>query len=231
MAELSPLRPLADDLFVAERPLRFQGLEIGTRMTVARLPGDALWLHSPVRPDPELRKAVDALGAVRFLVAPNRFHHLFVKEWGDAEIYVAPGLPKKRPDLAHAHVLADEAPPAWKGALDQHFFRGFPLANEVAFLHRASRTLVLSDLAFQIGPEAPLLTRLAFRALAAYDRFGPSLAERLLIRDRAAARRSLETILAWDFDRVVVAHGRILESGGREALRRGYGWLLGGAGR
>jgi hypothetical protein len=56
--------------------------------------------------------------------------------------------------------------------------------------------------------------------------FGPTYLERLLVRDRAAARRSLERILAWDFERVVVAHGAVLESGGREALRAAYTWLL-----
>jgi hypothetical protein len=62
--------------------------------------------------------------------------------------------------------------------------------------------------------------------LRSYGRFGPSKLDPLLIRDRAAARASLERILAWDFDRVIVAHGEILESGGREALRAGYSWLL-----
>ncbi len=71
------------------------------------------------------------------------------------------------------------------------------------------------------------MTRLAFRALRAYDRFGPSILERLLIRDRTAARKSLERILEWDFDRVIVAHGEVRENAGREGLRAGYAWLLG----
>ena len=61
-----------------------------------------------------------------------------------------------------------------------------------------------------------------------YGRFGPSLLERVMTRDRAAARESLEGILAWDFDRVIMAHGRVLPNGGRDALRRGYAWLLPG---
>ena len=48
----------------------------------------------------------------------------------------------------------------------------------------------------------------------------------LLIRDRAAARASLQAILAWDIDRVVVAHGDVLETGGCAALARGYAWLF-----
>ena len=49
---------------------------------------------------------------------------------------------------------------------------------------------------------------------------------RFAIRDGQAARRSVDRLLGWDFDRVVVAHGEVLESGGREALRQGYAWLL-----
>jgi glyoxylase-like metal-dependent hydrolase (beta-lactamase superfamily II) len=64
------------------------------------------------------------------------------------------------------------------------------------------------------------------RLLRSYGRFGPSKLDPLLIRDRRAARQSLERILAWDFDRVVVAHGDVLEAGGRGALRHGYSWLL-----
>jgi hypothetical protein len=38
----------------------------------------------------------------------------------------------------------------------------------------------------------------------------------------------LERILEWPFERVVVAHGEVSETGGREELVRGYSWLLGG---
>jgi hypothetical protein len=110
--------------------------------------------------------------------------------------------------------------------VDQVFFRGRPYENEVAFFHRASRTLLLCDLAFNFGPRSAAPVRLIMRLLRSYGRFGPSTLDPLLIRDRRAARQSLERILAWDFDRVVVAHGDVLERGGREAIRRGYSWLL-----
>lgn len=231
------MRVVDRDLWIVERPQRFYGLEVGTRMTVIRLADGSLLLHSPVALDAALRRELDALGPVRNVIAPNRVHHLYagdaVRLYADREpgvqLWVAPGLERKRPDLAFARVLGDEAPPAWKGQLDQVFFRGRPYENEVVFLHRASRTLLLCDLAFNFGPRAHPLTRLLLRLIRSHDRFGPSRLDPLLIRDRAAARDSLERILAWDFDRVVVAHGDdILESGGREALRRGYAWLLAG---
>jgi hypothetical protein len=200
-------------------------------MSVIRLADGSLLLHSPVALDPALRGELDALGPVRHAVAPNRLHHLYAGEvarcYPEARLWVAPGVERKRPDLVIAGVLGDEAPAAWRGQLDQVFFRGRPYENEVVFLHRGSRTLILCDLAFHFGPRAHPLTRLLMRLIRSYGRFGPSRLDPLLIRDRAAARESLERILAWDFDRVVVAHGDdVLDRGGREALRTGYAWLL-----
>jgi hypothetical protein len=224
------LRTLAPELWVAERPQRFLGVELGTRMTVVRLRDGGLWVHSPVAPDPGLRAAVHALGPVRFVVAPNRFHHLFVGAWAeahpDAELHAAPGLPEKRRDLAFHALLGDAPPAGWKEDLDQVWVRGAPIANEVVFLHRASRTLIVADLAFHFGPEQPFATRLAARLLGAYGRLGPTRFERyLLFSDRAAARRAFDRIGAWDFERVVVAHGAIQERGGKEALLHSYAWL------
>jgi hypothetical protein len=221
---------VAGNIWIADRPQRFYGLEVGTRMTVIRLADGSLLLHSPVSLDPELRRELDSIGRVRFAVAPNRVHHLHAGKVADAypevRLWVAPGLERKRPDLAFVGVLGDDAPAEWKKEVDQVFFRGRPYENEVVFLHRASGTLIMCDLAFNFGPRAAAPTRLLMRLLRSYGRFGPSKLDPLLIRDRRAARQSLERILAWDFDRVVVAHGDVLESGGREALRQGYSWLL-----
>ena len=230
MDAASPLQQLADDLWVAERPQSFYGLPVGTRMTVIRLAGGRLLLHSPVSLDPRLRGELDALGQVSYAVAPNRVHHLHAGEvaraYPGARLWVAPGLERKRPDLVFEAVLGDEAPAQWRDELDQVFFRGRPYENEVVFLHRASRTLVLCDLAFNFGPRAAAPTRWLMKLIRSYGRLGPSKLDPLLIRDRSAARRSLERILAWDFDRIVLAHGEILERGGRETLRDGYVWLL-----
>jgi len=44
-------------------------------------------------------------------------------------------------------------------------------------------------------------------------RLGPTVAFRLGIRDREAARRSVRRILEWDFDRILPGHGEIVEAG------------------
>jgi hypothetical protein len=225
-----PLTRLAEDIWIAERPQTFYGLAVGTRMTVVRLAGGRLLLHSAVALDSALRAELDALGRVAYVVAPNRVHHLYAgdvaKAYPDARLWIGPGLERKRPDLRFVAVLDDESPEAWRDEVDQTFFRGRPYENEVVFFHRKSRTLILCDLAFNFGPSAAAPTRVLMKLMRSYGRFGPSKLDPLLIRDRNAARQSLERILGWDFDRVVVAHGDVLESGGHEALRTGYAWLL-----
>ncbi len=225
-----PLRSLAPDLWVADRPQTFYGLPVGARMTVIRLPDGALLLHSPVALDSQLRAALDAIGPVRYAVAPNRLHHLHAGEvaiaYPGARLWVAPGLDRKRPDLRFEAVLGDEAPAPWRGVVDQTFFRGRPYENEVVFLHRPSRTLILCDLAFNFRAGTAAATRILMTLIGSYGSFGPTRLDPLLIRDRAAARASLERILEWDFDRVIIAHGDVLDRGGREALRAGYTWLL-----
>ena len=224
------MRELGKDIWVADRHQRFYGLEVGTRMTVIRLADGSLLLHSPVALDAALRRELDAIGRVRFAVAPNRVHHLYAgkvaEAYPESQLWIGPGLERKRPDLKFVGVLGDKAPAEWKGQLDQTFFRGRPYENEVVFFHRASRTLLLCDLAFNFGPRAAAPTRLLMKLMRSYGRFGPSKLDPWLIRDRQAARQSLLRILGWDFDRVVVAHGDVLESGGHEALREGYAWLL-----
>lgn len=112
-----------DQLWIAGAPLRFYGVEMGTRMSVCRLSGDNLWVHSPLKLDRELRKTLDSLGQVRYVVSPNKLHHLFVDYYA------------------------------------------------------------------------------------------------------AAARASLERILSWDFDRIILAHGHLIETNGKRALREAYSFL------
>jgi hypothetical protein len=221
---------LDQSIWLVERRQAFYGLEVGTRMTVIRLEDGSVLLHSPVFLDPELRQQLDAIGPVRYAIAPNRVHHLHAGEVAEAypesRLWVGPGLERKRPDLRFVAILDDEAPAEWRGQVDQVFFRGRPYENEVVFFHRASRTLILCDLAFNFGPRAPRPTRILMKLMRSYGHFGPSKLDPWLIKDRDAARQSLEKILAWDFDRVVLAHGDVLESGGNQALRDGYAWLL-----
>jgi len=223
------LTAVAPDLWVATRPLPLAVGDIGTRMTVVRLPDGGLFLHSPVRLDGATRQALAAIGPVRCVVAPSKVHHFFVGEYRDAypdaRLFAAPGLAEKRRDLRFDAELGDAAPADWAGAIDQVVFRGAPLMNEVVFLHRASRTLLLTDLAFHVARPFRGRARL-FCWLVGARGFGPHRIVRFGIRDRPAARESLRRILEWDFDRIAVTHGDILETGGKQRFAAAFAVLF-----
>jgi hypothetical protein len=223
------LRKLDENLWVAEQPLKYMGLAIETRMTVILLANGSLWVHSPLRLTPERREAIEALGPVRFLVAPNKYHHLFIGDWmaafPQARAHAAPGLSEKRKDLSFHAVLSEQAPAEWAGQIDVVPWQGAPMIGEVVFFHRASRTLVLTDSAHNVGPDAAPFTRFVFQVFGGYGRLSSWVVDRLVNRDRAAARRTVDTILQWDIQRVILAHGHIVERDGAQAFRKAYAWL------
>ena len=229
------LREIAPDLWVAEEPLRYLGFEMGRRMAVIRLAGGDLFVHSPAELSSQLRTELDRLGNVRFVVPASILHgHLYMEQYRQAypkaKLFGVPGLEGKRPDLNFDGELVGSPDPGWSEDLDQKRFEGHRVAgrvlNEVEFLHRKTRTLITGDLCFNIGPEWPLKTRLLAWGPRMHRRLGPTVAFRLGVRDREAARRSVERILEWDFDRLLPGHGEIIESGAKDAFRRDFAWLL-----
>lgn len=225
-----PLRALDRNLQVATRPLRLWLGDIGCRMTVIRLFDGGLFLHSPVPLDDATRQALDREGPVRWIVGPSKVHHFYLGDYAraypDALLCAAPGLAEKRKDLRFNWVLDDAVAPPWGDEIRMRLFRGAPPMNEVVFFHVATRTLLLTDLAFHVGADGGS-ARWFHRLVGASGRFGPHRIIRFAIRDRAAARASLDAILAWDFDRVIVSHGDVLETGGRAALAASFAWLRG----
>jgi hypothetical protein len=185
-------------------------------------------VHSPGPLDDATRAFVDGLGPVAAIVAPSLFHHLWAGEWKqaypDALLCACPGLERKRADLAWDRVLGDAPEAPWQGELDQVFFAARTMENEVVFFHRASRSLVCCDIVFHLSRHPSRFTRLvAF--LLGNRRPGATWLEHVMIRERAAAREQIDRMLAWDFERIVLSHGPLITSGGREILQRAYAWL------
>ncbi|MFP2932279.1 DUF4336 domain-containing protein, partial [Pyxidicoccus sp. 3LG] len=207
------LRPVAEDVHVLTVDFKVGGFDLGGRMTVVRLPDGGLWVHSPVRFNPEARAAVEALGPVRFLVAPNLMHHLNLQDWAaaypDAKVAAPAGLRKKRPDLRIDLELGDAPDAGWAGAIDQVLVRGMPKLDEYLFFHRPSRTLLVTDVAFNVHRTGSWFTRTYLKLCRAWQRLAPTLIFRAILKDRAAARASLDKALAWNPERVVVCHGDV----------------------
>ncbi|MBW2362582.1 MAG: DUF4336 domain-containing protein, partial [Deltaproteobacteria bacterium] len=207
------------------------GIPFPTRMCIVRLASGGLWLHSPVAATPARLDAASSFGPVHHIVAPNKFHHLFVKAWREAfpqaTSWAEPALARRKPELGFERTLGDAAEPEWNDDLDQVIFGGSNVLPESVFFHRASRSAIFTDLIQNHDPAGE--TRF-FRWLKGVNRClapdGESPRDwRLTVRNRSAARAALERVLAWDIERVVVSHGICVERDGHAFVERAFAWL------
>ena len=224
------LTPFAEGVWVDSAPVRILGMPLTATMTVLRLSDGSLLVHSPVALTPERRAAIEALGLVAHLYAPNLYHHLRLGEWAaafpSARVHAPAGLAKKRPELRIDRTHNATPEPALAGVVDELPIDGFRLEESV-LVYRPARTLVVADLVHNIGRPQHRWTKIYTRTMGFYDRVALSRMIRwAAFRDRAVARRSIEELLAHPCDRLIVGHGTPLAAGGREALAAAYTWLL-----
>jgi hypothetical protein len=228
----SPLE-IADGLWIVEGPiLRWVTMPFSTRMTIARLGDAGLFVHSPIPLTEEIRAFVAKLGEPRWIVSPNKLHHLFMRPWREAyasaRMFAPPGLRAKRPDLAFDGDLGDAPDPAWSDEIDQLLFPGSYLFQEIVFFHKRSRTAIFGD----------LIENFDGRMLSPFHRFiarlggvlapnGKTPADfRLTFRGhRDQARESVRRILAWRPRAAIMCHGVPVFENATPFIESAFSWL------
>lgn len=231
-------KPVADGVWVVDSgPQRVLGLPVPLRMTVLRLGDGGLWLHSPVHHTPALAAALEALGPVRHLVSPGTAHWMHLQPWQgafpEAKLWAPHGVVDRARDqgvaLRAAGVLGPEPPPDWAGQIAQETLLGAGFI-EVAFFHRASRTLVLTDTVQAMEPaRLPTGMGLLVRALGAAGPAGgtPRHVRLVLRRYPDHNRATFARLVALEPERVIFAHGAWFEADGTARLRHALRWLTG----
>lgn len=216
------LQNLDTNLWVVDHFLPFLGVNLGTRTTLLRLAEHSLCLISPGPGLDSLVSQIQTLGEVHFILAPNTMHHLSLAAtqglFPQAQIFGPAGLKAKQPSLSYQGF--EQAP--WREQLQVLAVQGLGSLQEHVFFHAASKTLIATDLVFHFQSAPNLWSRGMMKLNGCYQHFGPSRVLRSLIKDRSALRQSLEHILLWDFDRVIMAHGEVLLYGGKEQLKKAY---------
>jgi hypothetical protein len=228
------LQRVAEDTWAQNDEIKLPGgVRMPCRATILRLSSGALVVHSPLAIDDATAKEIDALGDVRFVVAPSCAHWLYVeaakRRYPKARVFGPPGLEKKL-----ASVDFDPLPargPIGGIGEDLQVVRveGAPSMNEHAFLHARSRSLVVTDLVFNVHACSSFIMRLALRVMGAWQKPAQSRMWRFIVKDRAAAAKSAADILSWDFERIVVAHGDVVEEDARQRARVALSWMTRGA--
>lgn len=227
------LQCFAEEIWTADGPtVSIVGFDFPTLMIVIRLCDGGLFIWSPTALTGELQSAVDQLGPVRHIVAPNSLHHLFLEDWHrvypEAKIHAAPGLRPKYPELKWGSDLVDTPAPEWTNDIDQVVVRGNRITTEVVFFHRRSRTVIFTDLIQQFEPGwfkgwRALVAKLD---LMTAPRSTVPRKFRMAFRDRSVARSALQRIMAWPSEAVLAAHAAPIRHGGRDAIAHAFEWLL-----
>jgi hypothetical protein len=165
---------------------------------------------------------------VAHVVCPNAYHHLHAKAWADRypdAVFHAPrGLRKKRPDLRIDRELEDATSASFGADIMPLHIDGSML-DETVFVHRPSKTLLSSDLLENFADSDHFLTRLYLKAGGIYGKPGWNRLMRFVYRDKRAARRSVDAVLEHDFDRLIVAHGDVIERDAKPIVRESFTFL------
>ncbi len=212
---------IADNLWLLTYAKKLLGVEIGRVVTLMRLRDGRLVIHSTAPFTPADVAAIRKLGEPGWLLDATLFHDSFAVE-GRAAFpnlpYLAPGELAK--GTAGETAPLTPAPSEWAGELEVLELGGMPKVREHVMFHRPSRTLIVGDVLFNFGRGASGWTRFFARHVMRLKEFiGMSPFFRLMIRDRDAFRSSVAAMMRWDFDRVIVGHGEIIERGGKERVR------------
>jgi hypothetical protein len=158
--------------------------------------------------------------SVRTIAEPSLLHHVHLAEARalapDAEVWGPPGFAEKT-GMHDVRVFGRDAWPH-EPELAALVIEGAPKRNEVVFLHRPTRTLYTADLVFNILGDAGWLASLTFRMMGIHRRFAVARPWKHWVKDRTAFRRSIDQVLDWEFDRIVMAHGTIVGANGKQML-------------
>ncbi len=196
------------------------GVKMETRTTVIRKPGGGLLVHSPIALGPWADE-VDTLGEVEDLVAPNLFHHLFLSaaraRWSGARAFGPTGLEQKNPAVGALEPLGP--PGDWNDCFRLFEVAGMPNFREWVLLHTPSRTLIPTDLIFNEPVPLSFTSGLFFRLFGTYGKLSVSRLFLSMVKDKAAFAASLVPLVELEVDRVIMAHGKILEERAQERFR------------
>ena len=218
-----------DQIWTKDYPVELAICPFNARMSVIRLGDGRLMLHSPCEIDDATAAALAQLGQVACIVAPGSLHHLHVagaqRRYPDAQTYICPGVERRAPDLHFDWMLESRSPAIWSDTIDQVLIRGNRFVREVAMLHKPSSTLLLVDSIENYGDRTKDVSwqlKVWWKLLRMWNKPKPAPEYRFGWKDKAAARASLQTILEWDFDKIILSHGDNIVDDAKAVARRAW---------
>lgn len=222
---LSP-RPTAvlswgdEGLYYVERPGRYFGLPVGTRMAILKPEGsDDLLVYAPEDLPIPLVRAIQRLGTIRWVVFPTERQAESPPDWlanfEDTERW-CPGR------------WSSDASPGWPaGFVEAQVLSGAPGSDELVMYHPASGTLLVKAAILNLGhdPETSLLDQGSLQLLAMARRPGPDLPRKWRMRHCPSLSGEVTRVSSWTFERIFLAHGHLIDHQGKRVWNEAYAFM------
>lgn len=254
------LTPITSKVYTCDRPFYWNKIDVGGRMCVIQLDDGTLWVHSPVDLDTQTINALEKLGNVKYVVSPNYEHLKYAKKWNDqypeAYMWGCPGLSSKLPSIKWEGEIpyglarptkSDNVENCWDFTTivplhlncETNPFTGKPFFNEVIFYHKASKSLITTDVYWNypqndgipnshlLGSNndeglAPAVDSIPFGTYVwklAMDKIYLPFYKRMMVNDIQRYKELVAVILnEWDIEILVPCHGDIVR--GKEKIHR-----------
>jgi len=247
------IRSLTPHLTTFSMPfLRFGKIKMGIRATAIKLSSGNLAIFSPVPWTSDVEGTLKSLGGnVNFLIAPDYEHHMSLGPWKakfpNAVVIAVEGLREKRAKQGNEDIIIDvtfgkdnkrqvKLPEELAADIEVEYFDAH--ANkEIVVLHREDKTLITADLMFNLPPNEQFSKAEVDATSGFWQRFAALAASingngqqrflwHVLAKDKASFSESAKMVNTWSFNKIIVAHGDVIETGGKELYEQLFAWHL-----
>jgi hypothetical protein len=205
-----------DRIWTLSRPVWFMGIRQRVCTTVVRLDDGSLLLHSPAPVSDDLAERLRALGAVRWLVVPNCFHHLgtpaAAARFPDARVVGPKSALARNKALRLDLDITDASFREQIPELEALPLAGVPFLDETVLYHRPTQTLLGADVVLCANAKDHWTCRFAARVTGFYERVRVPPDVRGKIPDKIAAARSIQAMLERPAQRLIVGHADVIQA-------------------
>ncbi len=202
-------------IWTYQQELKLLGFPLGTRMTVIEVSEGELLLVSPVKMTDSALRQVGEAGNVKWIIAPNPFHHIYlnsaVRGFPDAITFAPRSLIIKRQDFNFQGVIEKQSEFPWKGAVEYHLYEPSAKYSEVLLFHPLSQTLIVTDFIFNLKEPHGTFHKVLGKVLNLTGKPSFSLLSGLMVKDRKDVKEAVAQIEKWNPKRLIMAHGELFE--------------------
>ena len=190
------------------------------RMTILKTQSGLL-LYSPVALTAENVASIRALGTVKDIIAPNLMHHMYlrpcIEAFPDANCWVPEGLLEKIGSVTGAQIITPDVAIGNDSGIKKFTLTGHRIQETIIF-HEPSRTLLTADLLYNYQSEQYPAEKLFFWMIGNYGRPNVAFYHRFSVKNKSSVRSMIDTVVNWPINRIIMSHGRIIESADAGAI-------------